>query len=246
MKQGNTISSERQPLTCFLCGQPGHISPDCPSRVKKEFDLKKEPEDKSGKPEKKSYKNNRISIPDLQDCNILPGKIGDYEVPFLLDSGAQISVVPIEFVPEAAKTGETVKVKGFGGEAVSREVAKVKIHLGSKILDERVVLASSCDLEGKGILAVDLRSSKLWEIIAEFKEDFKSVNIVETRAQAKDRVESEKEDELTVEKEKPVLKHIGIEDAVEEVVSEDIEVALSEDCLVRGEEKDVDCLVSAW
>ena len=48
------------------------------------------------------------------------------EIPLLLDTGTQISILPEEIVPTTANTGEKVRVKGYVGCAKLREMASVK------------------------------------------------------------------------------------------------------------------------
>jgi len=132
-QKGNSASSEKHAFTCFACGKPGHKSPDCPNRA-----VKREPEERKETEKKKSLTNNRISTTDLDDFNIVQATIGDSKLPLLLDSGAQISVIPEEVVPSIARTGESIKVKGFTGGSQLRETARVKIRIGDKVLDELV------------------------------------------------------------------------------------------------------------
>ena len=84
-------------------------------------------------------------------------RVGDTTLLLLLDTGAQISVFPVEVVPEAVRTGEQVRVEGYSGNSELRELAKVEIVLGEKVLHEKVALASMRELDGKGLLALNLR-----------------------------------------------------------------------------------------
>ena len=75
------------------------------------------------------------------------------ELPLLLETGAQISVMPDELISLAARTGDKVRVKGFNGVAELRDIAVTKIKIGDKELEEKVALAKLEELGGKGILA---------------------------------------------------------------------------------------------
>ena len=123
--------------------------------------------------------------------------VGDTDLPLLLDSGAQISVLSEEVMPTIAKTGEWVRVKGYSGESKLRATARVKIGIGGKVLNEVIALASMKQLDGKGLLALNLRNEDAWEILSLLRESGKGVNVVETRAQRKKRVR----DALVIERE---------------------------------------------
>ncbi len=57
----------------------------------------------------KPYKQAEIRIVDRESANIVQETLYDGCLPLLLDTGAQISVIPEEMVPPAAKTGQTVQ-----------------------------------------------------------------------------------------------------------------------------------------
>jgi len=65
----------------------------------------------------RTLKYNRISLSGDQEENIIYGRVSALELPLLVDTGAQISVISTESVPAAAKTDETVKVRGYSGTA---------------------------------------------------------------------------------------------------------------------------------
>ena len=69
------------------------------------------------------------------------------ELLLLLDTGAQISVIPDELIPSAARTGEEVRVKGFNGVAEQRNIAITKIKIGDKKFEEKVALAKLEELQ---------------------------------------------------------------------------------------------------
>jgi len=108
--------SDKPPPKCFTCDVVGHKSLDCPTRIT----AKREQENKGKKDIKKTLHNNRVSLSeeDLVE-NDIRATVADLEFPLLLDSGAQISILPEEIVPTTAKTGETV-VKGNGQGTESR------------------------------------------------------------------------------------------------------------------------------
>ena len=111
--------------------------------------LKREPEDKSKK-DKKTLHTNRVSLSeeDLVE-NEIRATVADLEIPLLLDTGAQITILPEEIVPTTAKIGEKVHVKGYVGCAKLREMARVKIKAEDMTWFETVALAPSSELNGR-------------------------------------------------------------------------------------------------
>ena len=65
--------------------------------------------------------------------------------------------MPDELIPSAARTGDKVRVKGINGIAELRDIAITKIKIGDKEFEEKVALAMLEELEGKGILALNLK-----------------------------------------------------------------------------------------
>lgn len=71
-------------IRCYFCNQLGHISRRCPDRVSSV---------------------NRV-LPPRKNC-VVEAEINGKLVRALLDSGAQVTVVPARFVPDNAYTGKT-------------------------------------------------------------------------------------------------------------------------------------------
>ena len=88
----------------------------------------------------------------LEDA-IIQSEVEGKELPLLLETGAQISVMPDELISSAARTGDKVRVKEFNGVAELRDIAVTKIKIGDKESEEKVALAKLEELGGKGILA---------------------------------------------------------------------------------------------
>ena len=65
-----------------------------------------------------------------EDTNIVNGKVGFQEVPFVLDTGTLISVVPEEFVGEEQMLSESVLLVDANGGEVRRPLAEVWLHVG--------------------------------------------------------------------------------------------------------------------
>ena len=93
----------------------------------------------------------------------------DQPLPLLLDTGPQLSVVPDEMVPPAARTGSKVHLKVYKGRVDEAELSKISLCVGKCVWKGEAALVKGSDLDGKGILTVDLRDKEAWEIMGEFR-----------------------------------------------------------------------------
>ena len=118
-RQEKPNQRERKPVTCYGCGEVGHIRPNCPNKVRRV------------KPEKKEGVVRTVD-------GFLAGK----EVKGLrLDTGADRTLVRQDLIPEDAYTGETVVLDTWRGHQPSRhKVARISIRVGSV----EIIGCSSC------------------------------------------------------------------------------------------------------
>ncbi len=125
---------------------------------------------------------------------------------------------------KAAKTGQKVQLKGYNGRVDEAEMARVSMCIGSRKWTGDVALVSGRDLDGKGILAINLRDQDSWNIINEFSGKVQGVNVVETRSGKKEREQVELEDSKCVIEENVGSTSIVMDEEVENVECTD------EDC----------------
>ena len=93
MPKGNAASSKDvKPIVCFLCNEVGHKSPQCPNKKKEKV---------------KKVKIFAHLIETLSKNDVM-ASIHNHLLPITLDSGAEISIVPQEFVNPSDFTGESV------------------------------------------------------------------------------------------------------------------------------------------
>ena len=122
-------------VTCFSCHQKGHKSPQCPQKHVK-----------------------RIQIPaddlvSLRD-NELMGLLGPHLLPITCDSGADITVVPEECVPQESFTGEVCEVSAFNKVTSSGRVCDVVIDIAGRRFPRRAVAQPGESLAWTACLSV--------------------------------------------------------------------------------------------
>jgi len=93
----------------------------------------------------------------LADNDIM-ANLGGKRIPMTFDSGAQISVVPIELVKPEELTGETSKCKGAftKNEWSEGKVANVTFQVGADLFQTRALSVPGEEMEWTAILRVDI------------------------------------------------------------------------------------------
>ena len=161
-------------------------------------------------------------------CAQLMGVVDGKVTPILLDSGADISVVPESLVAPERLAGCRVAVKPFGaGEPMLLPTANVSFKIGELEWEERVAVAPRQEgVEEEVLCSLDLVSERgLKLVLLANRVDSKVVSRVTTRAQAKtDKQEKEEEVRAAAEgrpKAKP-LSGVGSDRQDEKVESETV------------------------
>ena len=93
----------KREITCFSCHKKGHKSPQCPLRQVKCVQVETQ----------------QFML--LKD-NELMGSIGEHVLPVTCDSGADITIVPEECVPQKDFTGDTCEVASFNRKISSGKI----------------------------------------------------------------------------------------------------------------------------
>ena len=122
----------RKPVTCHGCGEPGHIRPNCPHRVRS------------------------VNSPNPSSLDFVEGRIGGKVVPGLLvDTGAARTLVREDLIPWGSYTGERVTLDTWRGSELSQHsVAEVSIEVdGVSVLAK---VAAVANLEYPALLGGDL------------------------------------------------------------------------------------------
>jgi len=117
-----TSSRALADITCFRCKAKGHKSPECPTRPKG---------------------NRRVQVPvrttQCLESEELFGYVGKWGMGITVDTGAQVSIVPIECVEPCQLLGVRQTVKTFEGTPIEGEACMVQFRLGDRCFDREAV-----------------------------------------------------------------------------------------------------------
>ena len=125
--------------------------------------------------------------------NTLTGTVNGKEATLLLDTGAEISLIPEEWISNDKLDGRYVTVNGPGCTR-RRKTAMIDFIVGMRENGERVALAPARELDNMGIIKVDLAIEEDREMLLElmkcskgvnYEEKAKAVRIVKTRVMAR-------------------------------------------------------------
>ena len=161
--------SNRKPIICHGCNEPGHIRPNCPNKLR------------------------RVKSPDQSDVMVVSGWLaGCASDKLRVDTGADRTVVREDFVPKAAYTGEVVGLDTWrGNECSEHKLARLTIKVGNVEVQSTVAVIEQLDYPA--LLGSDLGDAMTRElmraVVAKLDEESKLVQggeqIRVTRAQAK-------------------------------------------------------------
>ena len=145
----------RSEVTCCSCGEKGHISPDCPKRQKKDAETK----DEKGSIVLKPKGARHVEVVADEHSNVVDGLINGVKIPLVLDTGAQISVVPKYLVKSGQLTQESVCIKGVSQSGYIAEVANIPFCVnGHTVVKESAVVPDEF-MNGYGLYSINLRNS---------------------------------------------------------------------------------------
>ena len=110
-------------MTCFGCGEPGHIRPNCPNRVR------------------------QVRSPGKKSVMLIDGSLaGQFVKNLRIDTGAECTVVHQDYVPEAAYTGHTCLLDTWRGAQFSRHrLVRINLRVGSVEVVKNVALVETLD-----------------------------------------------------------------------------------------------------
>ena len=105
MRQTGRYGGYRKQITCYGCGEPGHVRSDCPYRIRNITEVGKEPSSKY----------------------LFDGFLNGVQVEGLrLDSGTGATLVRQEFIPSTAYTGKSVRLDSWQGGHCSSKMPRIQ------------------------------------------------------------------------------------------------------------------------
>ena len=185
-----TGGGDNKPIICFNCGEVGHKSPQCTKPKKGQKD--------------KSLRRICGATPKPDDKVV--GFVNGVETTIVLDSGAQVSAVPEDMVPEAQKLEETTRVSPFGGEALVLRTAEVVFKIGDLCWTERVALIpKDKGFREEVLYGIGLTTERGVELVRYMNEGKRKSEVrrVTTRAEARNEKKEEEEEARNLIEAKP-------------------------------------------
>ena len=237
---GAPVAGSAPKIICHTCGVEGHKSPQCPRRVKGSGN------GSEGKP--KPVK--QISRKGKRSVQVrVAGTVSGQETLILLDSGADISVVPAALIQEGQVVEDQVLVKGYGDSPpVWLPMAEVEFTLGEIRWSEIVAVEPEGEKASKEVLlSLDLKSERgiqivLWvnrdKIQVAGKEEVVDVARVTTRSQAKEEKKKDEEEVEFVNKCNPVVTPVVVDPVGSDEHDESNELGTMEGQVVLHENLD--------
>ena len=190
----NQPSKENKRLTCFACGESGHIKPNCPNQQQMSMADKRPIQKKDG------LKVRQLSIHD-SDHHLIKteGLMNGMKTTIILDPAADISLVLKEYVNKEKWDGRRANVVVVQYPTVKRDIAIVDFEVQGCTLRKRVALVPRSELNSGTIFSIDFTKADQRELMIKVAEDMeekeeKVVCKVETRSQARKREEEEEQE----------------------------------------------------
>ena len=113
----NVSGDERRPVICFVCKQPGHKAPDCPRKCNHEQTSYMSPKTNQAVPKPIQNVVNPKPPEKPRSCNwvavqaktgAVQGKVNGIPTEIVVDTGAEVTIVPAEQMLAIACAAETL------------------------------------------------------------------------------------------------------------------------------------------
>ena len=167
-------------ITCKYCKRIGHSESECFKKQKYNRSDYVRSQSTTYKPSLKEEKyscNNTNKKQPYKDAGVRPrpatvnwnqttattssiqGLVNGHEASVIIDTGAQITVVPGKFVYDYDLTGETVSIIGVNGNPMPYQTARVPITLKGTTVVETVAVAPAHQLNTKVLLSTPINTT---------------------------------------------------------------------------------------
>ena len=177
-------SQNKQPhrrVSCDFCKKTGHVEADCYKKQglnKQSFQHKqqKPQSDNQQTSDTKYYKSNKETGIKKRPATVswghtvdavksVKGIVNGYKADIILDTGAQITVVPGKYIYEDNLTGHTIDILGINGSPKPYQTATIPISINDTQVEETVAVASESQLNSKVLLATPLSENTTSSLI---------------------------------------------------------------------------------
>ena len=168
-KSARVEKQNKKSVTCYGCGEIGHIRPNCPNKVR------------------------RVVPQEVNSSMSIVGYLAGVKVSGLkVDTGADRTVVRKDFVPEQAYTGRRVLLDSWRGAQISKHrVARISIKVG--LVEEVKEVAVVDTLDCPALLGSDLSKPLRIELMTRIMNQLKEEEVGESSEVQMPVVESEVE-----------------------------------------------------
>ena len=175
-------STHRKPF-CDYCKKVGHLEEQC---FKKQGSTKsstpqQQPinksnfQDQQNKPRYNKYQNKETGVKvrpttvnwsrTNDSIHSITGTVNGHTTEIILDTGAQITVVPGKLIYEDNLTGESIDIIGINGDPRPYQTAKISIIINDTEVEEVVAVAPEHQLNSKVLLATPIGQKATQQLI---------------------------------------------------------------------------------
>ena len=184
---------------CDYCRKPGHLEVDCFKKQNTyKYELSRQHKSKlntqdsspqnSFTNKKQLYKDSGVKPrPTTVNWNqttstnsSIQGLVNGHKASIIIDTGAQVTVVPGKFVYDDDLTGETVSILGVNGDLMPYQTATIPITLKDKTVYETVAVAPEDQLNAKVLLSTPINKQITQHLLDSYlnkQENKKQVNV---------------------------------------------------------------------
>ena len=166
-------NTHRKPF-CEYCRKVGHLEEQCfkkqgitkPSTPNPQQGNKPNFQEQQSKPKNTKYYNKDTGVKTRpttvnwsrtnDNINSIKGIVNGHDTDIVLDTGAQITVVPGKLVYEDNLTGNSIDIIGINGDPRPYQTAKISITLNGTEVEEIVAVAPEHQLNSKVLLATPI------------------------------------------------------------------------------------------